>query len=132
MKQRFLNHISDEKADNMDNIQSWLDDDVYTCMNRKKDDVLAVMKAMRRNAEGNKDSAATMEGFFYSLILVNWLSPVFKKEGLEGPLGKMRESLQECWGRIASDNNSRTNVLINTLMEQVYSEKEDDNKVSLW
>ena len=100
---------------------------------RKKDDVLGVMKAMRRTSdEKDQDNVDIMEARFYALMQGSWFYPVFNKDGLEGPLGKLRDSLQECWGRIATDKSSRTNMLIKSFMEQVCSEKEDDNKVSLW
>ena len=134
MKQRFLNHFTDEKANDPAAIQSWMDDDVFACINRKKDDVLGVMKAMRRTEGGkDKDNVDVMEAHFYSFLQTSWLNPVFSKDGLEGPLGKLSDNLQECWGGIMDDKNSRTNTLIRSLLDQVCSEKEVvDEDALLW
>ena len=104
MKQRFLNHVSDEEADNIDNLQAWLDDDVYTCINRKKDDVRGVMKAMMRNAsKDSKGDFMQLEGNFYGLIQINWLDRIFTTNIPEsGPLSKMREAYRDCWGNISN------------------------------
>ncbi len=126
MKQRFLNHVSDEEADNIDNLQTWLDDDVYTCINRKKDDVRSVMKAMMRNAsKDSKGDFMQLEGNFYGLIQINWLDRIFTTNIPEsGPLSKMREAYRDCWGNISNKEDSRTNILIKSLMKEVFSEVE--------
>lgn len=63
MTQRFRNHFSNKDA-NEKNMRAWMDEDIYNCISRKKDDVLSVMKAMRRNAEENQDNPEIMEAHF--------------------------------------------------------------------
>ncbi len=134
MKQRFLNHITDEEANDTAALKSWMDDDVYACIHRKKDDVLGVMKAMRRTSDKkDQDNVDVMEARFYALMQGSWFYPVFNKDGLEGPLGKLRDSLQDCWGGIMDDKKSRTKNLIRSLIEQICSEKEAvDEDALLW
>ena len=134
MKQRFLNHVSDADADNIDNLQEWMDDDMYTCINRKKDDVKAVMKALRRNADGPlQGDFDAMEGQFYGLMLESWIYPVFNTYAPEtGPLNKMKESFQDCWGQIAEKKDSPTHMLINSLMKDVFSDEESDTRLFAW
>ena len=134
MTQRFLNHFSDPKAIDMAKIVSWLDNDIYTWINRKKDEVLSVMKAMRRNASnGNQDNPEILEGWFYGLVQEFWFYQIFNSMEFpeDSPLNTLSENIQESWGTISGKNDSHAHVLIKSLIDQVCSDEGAMNKISL-
>ena len=45
--------------------------------------------------------------------------------GNQASQGKMRDAFQKCWGSIADKEDSRTHIVINSLIREVFSEVEN-------
>ncbi len=65
MKQRLLNHLSEEEAGDQAKVQAWLDKDISTCINRKKDDVVGVLTALKRTSNEEIPTKESMRIDFF-------------------------------------------------------------------
>ena len=123
MKQRYLNHISLEDSGNKDTIKAWLENDMLECIKRKKDDLMAVLRAMKRNAEIDNPDKDYLLGLFHNLIAENWIFKVFKaSDSEESPLHNAPNFIGESLGEILGDNRSPLTSLLEGMLKIVLAE----------
>ncbi|MBQ6505518.1 MAG: hypothetical protein IJI57_16555 [Flexilinea sp.] len=132
MKQRYLNHISLEDSGDMNTVKAWLENDMLECVKRKKDDVMAVLRAMKRNAEIPDPDKDYLIGSFQTLMAENWIHKVFK-EGApdESPLHNAPNFVGEALGQILADNGSPLTSFLTGMIKIVLAEEQANAPDSL-
>ena len=124
MKERCLNHITLENAQDDAAIQEWLENDLYECFTRKKDDVLAVLRALKRNSEEPDPDAEYLMFVFKNLLVDNWFEKVFvdKAAPENSPLHGSKNRVMAGLNLVFENNASRTKALVETLIKYVIAE----------
>ena len=122
MKQRYLEHIPAEEARNLDLIRNWLDDDVNRCINRKKNEFIAVLRAIARASDTND-----MEMLRYDLnraIFDSWFLKVFKHGDQNSALSQGANYIGEAFGQILADDQSPVKKTVDGIFKFVLAEDE--------
>ena len=123
MKQRYLNQFkTKEQGFDLAAIHTWLENDMLTCVNRKKDEFTAVIRAIYRNLD-EKDDAH----LFYDLrqaLSYNWLEKIFKQGDKNGPLSNGPNVITEALAEILGDDQSRFIDRVKTIAKFVSAEDE--------
>ena len=121
MKQRYLNQFkTKEQGFDLAAIHTWLENDMLTCVNRKKDEFTTVIRAIYRNLD-EKDDAH----LFYDLrqaLSYNWLEKIFKQGDKNGPLSNGPNVITEALAEILGDDQSRFITRVKTIAKFVSAE----------
>ena len=121
MKQRYLSQFKTlEQGDDIPLIQEWLDNDLVNCIHRKRDDFIAVIRAIIHNLD-QKDQEQliyAMNRMMYS----NWFVKAFPTGDKNGPLARGPNMISEAFSRILQDNGSRFNNELTGISKFLFSE----------
>lgn len=129
MKQRYLDHISAEEAHNTGLIRTWLEEDLNNCINRKKDDFIAVIRALVR-ASGSKDKDF-LTYKFVSTMSDQWFLKVFKHGDANPALKDGANFIGDAFSLIMQDNQSPVKKTIDGIFKFVMAEDEQAKPDSL-
>jgi hypothetical protein len=130
MKQRYLSQFKTlEQGDDIPLIQEWLDNDLVNCIHRKRDDFIAVIRAIIHNLD-QKDQEQliyAMNRMMYS----NWFVKAFPTGDKNGPLARGPNMISEAFSRILQDNGSRFNNELTGISKFLFSEEENKKPDSM-
>ena len=123
MKQRYLNQFkTKEQGLDIDALQVWLEKDLLTCVNRKKDEFIAVIRAISHNLE-QKD----LDHLFYDFrqaLCYHWLEKIFTQGDKDGPLSNGPNSITEALAGILEDDQSQFTNKMKGFAKFVFAEDE--------
>lgn len=130
MKQRYLSQFkTKEQGDDIPAIQEWLDNDLVTCIHRKRDDFIAVIRAMIRNLDQKEQEELirALNQTMYSF----WFGKIFHAGDKDGPLARGANMIAEAFNRILQDNKSRFNNELTGISKFLFSEEENKKPDSM-
>lgn len=123
MKQRYLNQFkTKEQGQDIPAIQAWLENDLMTCVNRKKDEFIAVIRAISHNLDEK-----TPDQLFYDFrqaICYHWLEKIFKQGDKDGPLAYGPNMITEALAYILDDDQSQFKNKMKGIAKFVFAEDE--------
>ncbi len=126
MKQRYLSQFTTkEQADDLNAIQAWLDNDLVTCIHRKKDDFITVIRAMVRNLDPEQKD---QESLFVNLgrtMYAYWFGKAFKHGDQNGPLAFGPNRISAAFDEILGNNESRFNSELTLISKSVLAEEKN-------
>ena len=123
MKQRYLNHITVEQSQDVDAIRTWLEDDLITCVGRKKDDFISVIRAIARTAENKELDFLIWQ--FAGEMRGSWFQHVFKKGPENGPLADGSDFIESAFTQgILAQDQSRFKKTLTGLFRFILAEDE--------
>ena len=108
----------------MDLVKAWLEDDMDTCINRKKDEFIAVFRGIARSLDPEmKDPAALLMSFCRSMGY-HWFEKIFRHGDKNGPLSKGPNLIIDALADIINDDQSQLKNKMTGIAKFVLAEDE--------
>lgn len=128
IKQRFNNHITSlEEANNYNVVRNWLDNDLHECITRKKNDMKAIIRAIKRAGENTQNAENVNEENVLtelsSAVNLRWFEKVlFNDKMVDEKLKKASSNIKTAWLTLIADKTSQTGAEIDSLIKSVLGE----------
>ena len=124
MKQRYLSQFkTKEQGEDTPAIKDWLDNDLVTCIHRKRDDFTAVIRAMVRNLDQKERDQ--LFGALRQTMYSYWFSKAFNFGDKNGPLAYGPNRIAAAFDDILDDNGSRFANELTGISKFVFAEEEN-------
>ena len=122
MKQSYLAHIKPEQAQDVGAIQEWLEEELNKAVSKKSEDFTVILRSMTRTADDK--NLEQLKNQFAQLMVNNWFSNVFPKSKDDGPLSNGPSVIADALRNILSDDQSRFQNTLTTLLKGILAEEE--------
>ena len=125
MKERYLSQITTkEQGEDIDTVKTWLDNELTTCVNRKKDDFIAVIRGIYRSIDLNLRSPEVLDAEFRMSFADQWITRIFEKGDRNGPLSQGANFILSALSDILEDNQSPFRKTLTGISRFVFAEEE--------
>ena len=123
MKQRYLDQIkTNEQGLDIPTVQAWLEKDLLTCINRKRDEFVAVIRAISRSLD--QKELASLFYDFRQAMSHQWFEKIFKQGDKNGPLSNGPNIIMDALAYILEDDQSQFTIKMKGIAKYVFAEDE--------